>query len=234
MEKQARPHFGPTEIRGVVSLAITLVVMGIALFVPAGTLNWPRGWWFAFVFLVSILTSMAVLWRVNPEIFAARAQVSKGTPIWDYFIVAVIIVGFVAVLPVAALDDARFHWFPVPDWAIDLGYVLFIAGFAVTAWAQAVNRHFEPSVRVQSERGHTVIDTGPYASIRHPGYIAGSMLVVGMALTLGSIWALIPALVVVAVLVIRTLLEEQTLRAGLPGYTEYTARVRSRWIPGVW
>ena len=131
-----------------------------------------------------------------------------------------------AVLPVAGLDF-RFGWGPAaPGWAVGLGYVLFVAGFAGQVWPQAVNRHFEPSVRIQTDRGQTVIDTGPYAIIRHPGYVSGTLLAFGMALCLGSFWALLPALLVKLALVGRTLLEEKTLSAELPGYADYKTRVK--------
>jgi protein-S-isoprenylcysteine O-methyltransferase Ste14 len=230
MQDPAKPGLTQT----LVSAAAMLVVMGVLLFWPAGTLAWPRGWWFIAVFLACMLAAILVLWRFNPEIFAARSGIAKGTKSWDYAFLVLIIGGCIAILPVAALDDARFRWAPTPDWVVILGYLLMIAGFAGTAWAQAVNRHFEPGVRIQTDRGHAVIDTGPYAVIRHPGYLFGSLMAVGVALALGSLWALIPAAVVVVTLVPRTLAEEATLRAELPGYTDYTQRVRYRWIPGVW
>jgi protein-S-isoprenylcysteine O-methyltransferase Ste14 len=104
----------------------------------------------------------------------------------------------------------------------------------ITAWAQGVNKFFEPSVRIQTERGHEVIDTGPYAVVRHPGYVAGSLLFVGTALSLCSLWALIPAALSTLLLLVRTRWEDQTLQAELVGYRDYTRRVRCKWIPGVW
>src|SRR5690606_22315862 len=103
-----------------------------------------------------------------------------------------------------------------------------------TAWAQSVNPYFEAGVRIQGERGHTVIDTGPYAHIRHPGYAFSVLMAAGMALSLGSLVALIPTAVAAVMLALRTLGEEAELRRGLPGYTDYAARVKQRWIPGVW
>jgi protein-S-isoprenylcysteine O-methyltransferase Ste14 len=119
-------------------------------------------------------------------------------------------------------------------WFVGLGYVLLTAGIVITAWAQGVNRFFEPGVRIQTERGHHVIDSGPYAIIRHPGYFAAFLLMAGIALSLGSWWALIGSGVGAVILVIRTILEERTLGAELPGYTDYTRRVRFRLLPGIW
>ncbi|MEP7240406.1 MAG: isoprenylcysteine carboxylmethyltransferase family protein [Devosia sp.] len=216
-----------------VALAVTLAIMGLILFVPAGTLNWPHGWAFCAAFVVATLIAIAVLWRLNPEIFVARSRIQAGTKPLDYLFISLVMGGFFLILPVAGFD-LRLGGANAPDWVIWLGYVLFVIAYAGEAWPQAVNRHFEPGVRIQSDRGQTVIDTGPYAYVRHPGYIFGSLLAVSMALMLGSWWALIPAAIVVIGLVPRTLFEEQTLHAELPGYTAYTQRVKWRWVPGVW
>lgn len=225
--------WGSDQWRSLGSLAITLAIMGVLMFLPAGTLDWPLGWWFVAAFVIAILIAMVVLWRLNPEIFAARRRIQPGTKAWDYIFLAFIMVGFVGVLPVAALDF-RNGWSAMPGWVVALGYGLFVVSFVGQVWPQAVNRHFEPGVRIQEDRGQTVIDTGPYAIVRHPGYISGSLLALSIAPMLGSWWALLPALLVVAALAVRTTFEERTLRAELPGYAAYTERVRWRWVPGVW
>jgi len=219
--------------QGFVALAITMVVMGVILFVPAGTIDWPHAWWFCVAFLVATLIAIAVIWRANPELFVARSRVQPGTKPLDYLFITLIMGGFFFVLPVAGLDF-RFGGARAPDWVIWLGYVLFVIAYAGETWPQMVNRHFEPGIRIQSDRGQTVIDTGPYAYVRHPGYSFGGLLAISMALMLGSWWALLPALVVVVGIIPRTLFEERTLRAELPGYTEYTTRVKYRFVPGVW
>jgi protein-S-isoprenylcysteine O-methyltransferase Ste14 len=104
----------------------------------------------------------------------------------------------------------------------------------ILTWAEAVNKFFEVTVRIQTERGQKVIDTGPYAIVRHPGYVGGILFCVGTALCLGSVWALVPASLASAILILRTQWEDQTLQAELSGYKEYTQRVRYRLIPGVW
>lgn len=221
--------------RAFLSLLVTLILIVVLLFGAAGSLNWGHGWAFIIVFVLLILASMAVLWRLNPEIFVARARpTGQGTKGWDRILMPIVIVAFAAILPVAGLDDGRFHWAPAGEEWILLGYLLLIVGFAGVAWAQAVNRHFEPSVRIQSERDHHVIDTGPYAYIRHPGYVFASLLAPGIAWSLGSWWALLPAIVVIAVLVLRTNLEDATLQRELPGYADFAQKTRFKWIPGVW
>ena len=233
MDGKASPRFGAVERGGVLKLVGILLLMGGLLFWPAGTLDWPAAWWMVASFLLGILASLLYLWRANPEIFAARARVAADTERWDYVFVALAMLGFFGVLPVAGFDH-RFGWSQTPVGVIVLGDLMILLGTAVTAWAQGVNRHFEPTVRIQSDRGHRVVDTGPYAIVRHPGYIAGSVMIAGMALGLGSLWALLPALGAAATLIGRTIFEERTLRAGLPGYADYMTRVRFRWLPGLW
>jgi protein-S-isoprenylcysteine O-methyltransferase Ste14 len=174
------------------------------------------------------------IWRLNPELYAARINPHRGTKAWDKILIGFVIPAMLAIFFVAALDDGRFHWYPVPWWACLLGYALLLMGLAIVTWAETVNKFFEPTVRIQSERGHRVIDTGPYAIVRHPGYFGGLNLFLGIALCLGSLWALIPAGLVSALLVVRTRWEDQTLQAELPGYKEYAQKVRYKLIPGAW
>ena len=124
------------------------------------------------------------LWLVNPEIFAARRKMQKGTKAWDRVLTLLILATFAAIPPVSALDDARFHWLPQPDWVVWLGHVLFAIGFMGFIWAVSVNRNFEATVRIQTDRGHQVITTGPYSVVRHPGYAFAILMVIGMPLAL--------------------------------------------------
>ena len=137
------------------------------------------------------------------------------------------------VFPLAGLDE-RFHWSLAPLWLIALGYVFLTVGMAGSVWVYSVNKFAEPGVRIQTEREHKVVDTGPYAIVRHPLYAVSFFVVAGIALALGSFWALIPVAVGSLVLVVRTVLEDRMLQNELPGYKEYASRVRYRLIPGVW
>lgn len=222
------------ELQGYLSLTIVFAVMLVMLFWPAGTIDWRRGWLFFSLFLV--LTVFAIGWirRDNPELIAVRQKFQKGTKRWDAIVAPLIVLLFFSIIPIAALDDARFHWAPMPDWVTLIGYSLLIGGYLGTTWAQVVNRHFETSVRIQTDRDHKVIDTGPYARIRHPGYAFALLMTTGMALSLGSLYALIPVALCSVLLAARTLAEEAELHKGLRGYTDYTTRVRYRWLPGVW
>jgi protein-S-isoprenylcysteine O-methyltransferase Ste14 len=97
-----------------------------------------------------------------------------------------------------------------------------------------VNAHFEVTVRIQTDRHHQVVTTGPYAFVRHPGYVGASLWALGSPLIVGSAWGLIPAGLTVLLLILRTWLEDKTLCAELPGYADYAQRVRSRLLPGLW
>lgn len=229
----ARQDFVPDLYRSLGSLAVTLLIMAVLLFGAAGTLGWTAAWWYLALFVVVIAVAIVYLWRVDPELFSVRRRPQAGSKSWDLAYVVVTVVSFAAILPIAGFDF-RFNWQQLPAPLIWLGYLLFIAGFWLTSWAQGVNRHFEVTVRIQTDRGHKVIDTGPYAVIRHPGYAGGLALGLGTALALGSLVAILPVLICLGALVLRTLAEEATLAAELPGYAEYMRKVRFRWVPGIW
>ena len=222
-----------TILRLAVMMMARSLVIGMFLFVVAGTLDWWQGWLLLFVSLAVTLLFVPYLWRVNADLLVARSGF-RFVKRWDKILVCFMIPSLVAVFVVAALDSGRFHWLPVPWWACAVGYVLFVFTVWLGTWAATVNQFAEGPVRIQTERGHKVIDTGPYAVVRHPGYVAAMPLFAGIALCLGSVWALIPAGLASALLVLRTQWEDQTLQAELPGYKEYTQRVRYRLVPGVW
>jgi protein-S-isoprenylcysteine O-methyltransferase Ste14 len=212
----------------------TPLALFVLVFLPAGSIGWVPGWIFVAVLVLAFGASALVLARVNPVIYRARSRFQPGTKAWDKRLLLVMLPAMVAIIPVGALDAGRFHWSSVPLWAVFLGYAAMIAAIAVTGWAQAVNPFFEPGVRIQSERHQRVIDTGPYRFVRHPGYIAAILLFFGMAIALGSYWALVPALVATVLLVVRTSWEDRLLRTDLPGYADYAHRTRFRLFPGVW
>ncbi len=220
--------------RLVVSVGSSLLIYVLCLFLPAGTLAWSRGWLYFVVTVAASIVITVYLQRVNPDVVAARVNRHQGTKGWDRVLLRLFLPALVSILPVAALDDGRFHWFPVPWWVCGIGYLLLITGLVGLTWAESVNKFFEPTVRIQIDRGHRVIDCGPYAIVRHPGYVSAFLVFFGTPLCLGSLWALIPAVLACLLLVARTILEDRTLRMELPGYEAYARRVRYRLIPGAW
>lgn len=218
-----------------VAYAIGLPVgLLLLVFLPVGRLDWRPGWFFIGFLVVAYAISALVLWRVNPAIYRARSRFQPGTKPWDRLLLLLMLPAMVAEIPLATLDSGRMFWSAVPAVAVVIGYLLLAAGIAITTWAQAVNRFFEPGVRLQRERGQKVVSSGPYEFVRHPGYAAALMMFAGLALALASWWALVPAAVAGAVLILRTHWEDALLRDGLDGYVDYARRTRFRLLPGVW
>lgn len=211
------------------------VLFGIILFVAAWRLDWLVGWLHLFFICFHTAASYAYLSRHNPTLLVKRSRIGKGTKHWDIIWLGAFTPLTVAVYVVAALDGGRYGWSEMSllySWPI--GCAAFVAGGFVITWAMAENPFFEKTVRIQSEYGHRVIDSGPYRHVRHPGYSGVIGWFISAPLMLGSWWAFIPAVLTVIALVIRTSLEDRTLAEELPGYKEYAARVRFKLIPMAW
>jgi protein-S-isoprenylcysteine O-methyltransferase Ste14 len=172
-----------TLLRATLLLGVDLVMLAAFMFLPAG-IGWRRGWFFLAALLVLTLVSVGYLWRAHPETFVARSKIRAGMKSWDKVMLVLLLVSALVVFPVAGLDS-RHHWSFVPLWLTAIGYVVFTFGFATFVWVLGVNEFAEPTVRIQTERGHRVIDTGPYAFVRHPLYLAGFFLWGGIPLALG-------------------------------------------------
>ncbi|MGB2806319.1 MAG: isoprenylcysteine carboxylmethyltransferase family protein, partial [Sedimentisphaerales bacterium] len=138
------------------------------------------------------------------------------------------------ILPVVTGLDIRFQWSYLGFYSTIAGVVLFLVGSVIINWAMIVNTHFEATVRIQNDRDHKVITTGPYKIVRHPGYVGAILWAVATPLIIGSIVGLIPAGIAGLVLIIRTWLEDKTLHSELNGYVEYAGRVKYRLFPGIW
>ncbi|MBE7385687.1 MAG: isoprenylcysteine carboxylmethyltransferase family protein [Leptolyngbya sp. SIO1E4] len=219
-----------TKILG--GLVTALVAVGV--FGLVGQWDWPRGWALIGLLLLGRLTSVPYLWRKNPELMKRREQLGKGTKTWDIVVLAMFGVTFLAIPLVAALD-IRYRWSEMSPWLWPVGAVLYAFFVAVVTRSMAVNPFFEKTVRIQGDRNHQVIESGPYRIVRHPGYIATILgLVLAMPLLLGSWWAFIPATLSTLCLIIRTTLEDRTLQKELSGYEAYTRKVHYRLLPGLW
>jgi protein-S-isoprenylcysteine O-methyltransferase Ste14 len=167
-------------------------------------------------------------------IFRARSRFQPGTEKWDLILLALLFSAIVVEIPIATLDAGRIGWSAVPLWVVLVGYVLLVSGIVVATWAQAVNPFFEPGVRIQKERAQRVITSGPYRFVRHPGYTAAIAMLIAIPLALASWWAFLPAALAIALLVVRTELEDGLLQAELSGYADYARRTRYRLVPAIW
>ncbi|MGB5540172.1 MAG: isoprenylcysteine carboxylmethyltransferase family protein [Gammaproteobacteria bacterium] len=204
------------------------------LFWPAGRIDWLEGWLYFGIVTTSLSASFFYLLCVNPEVIEHRLRLGKGTKFWDKLWLVFFMLVFLAIYIVAGFDAVRFEWSSMSPWLWPVGLVLWLPGYALFTWAMGVNPFFEKTVRIQIERGHRVIDTGPYSFVRHPGYLGFFGWSLSTPLFLGSWWAFIPALLSIIAILIRTVLEDRTLCEELTGYREYAGRVRYRLIPGVW
>ncbi len=211
------------------------VVFGLALFLAAGTVVWLSGWVFLLLFFGFTVTLTRWLLSHNPGLLAERMTgIGKpNQPLWDrvFFVVAQMF--FLAWLVLMPLDAFRFHWSKMPGWLQVAGAVLLLGSFYLFFLAYRENPYLSPAVRIQSERGQTVISTGPYRYVRHPLYAAVIPFMVGTTFLLGSWYGLLGLIVVVGV-AFRAVQEERLLLAELPGYDAYMAQVKYRLIPYVW
>lgn len=212
-------------------------IEGALLFAAAGTVSLPRAWLFLAVSMVGMFGGIVPVAVVNPELVNHRGRWKrkKDTKRWDRVLVPLYgILAFYAVPVVIGLDVGRYHWSSLGTWAAVVGTLMFAIGSVLLTWSMLVNTHFETTVRIQTDRGHKVVTTGPYALVRHPGYVGAALWALGAPLIVGSAYGLVPAAVAVLVLVVRTHLEDDTLRAELPGYADYVQKTKYRLLPGLW
>lgn len=211
--------------------------MGVGLVVVLGVLFGSAGRWdlpFFWAWLGVLMGSMAlVMATIDRELLRERDQPGPGGK--DRHMRLVFMPIFLAHMVIAGLDVGRFHFSDtVPVWLRIAGLVGLALCLATTAWIIRVNRFFSPVVRIQKERGHYLISHGPYAWVRHPGYLSSLPAFPLGGLALGSWWALAPLVAGIFLLLRRTVIEDRFLREHLAGYEEYSERVRYRLVPGLW
>jgi protein-S-isoprenylcysteine O-methyltransferase Ste14 len=230
---------GTTGIRMIAKLLlqnlIWIVTMGALLFVPAGTLHWPAAW--VFLATIAVLGVSGGLWlaKTDPALLAERMRpmMQQDQPAADK--IFMLAFGFAALAWLLAIGfDVRFHGPRVPiAWqAMGWAMLLFSSGFIL--WVMRENSFAAPVIKLQTERGHHVVSSGPYAWVRHPMYSGTVLFFVGAPLLLGSWWGVAMSPLFIVLFAIRAGIEERALIAGLPGYADYTTRVRYRLVPGLW
>jgi protein-S-isoprenylcysteine O-methyltransferase Ste14 len=220
-------------VQAALGLVLLLVAIAAVLFATAGTLHFARGWAVLAVFASCNVAITIDLARRDPALLARR---TKAGPLAEPALAQKIVqalasLTFLGVFAIAGLDH-RYGWSCVPTLVAIGGDVLVAAGLGIVALVFRANTFTSAVVEVRREQ--QLVSTGPYAVIRHPMYGGALVMLVGVAIALGSWWALLAVLALVAVIVARLLAEEKLLAAELPGYAEYRARVRHRLIPFVW
>jgi protein-S-isoprenylcysteine O-methyltransferase Ste14 len=215
--------------------AVWIAALGALLFIPAGSLHWPAAW----LFLATLggLGILGGLWfaKINPGLLAERMRpiIQKEQPAADKLFI--IVFGPVAMtwLIVMGLDE-RCQWSHMSFGFQTFGFALFLLSIAISFWVMRENTFAAPVVKIQAERGHQVVRTGPYALVRHPMYSGAILFFLGVSLLLGSWWGVAITPIFIGLFAMRIVIEERTLVAGLPGYRYYAAEVRYRLLPGIW
>jgi protein-S-isoprenylcysteine O-methyltransferase Ste14 len=214
---------------------IWVAAMGALLFAPAGTLHWPAAWVFLATMAVIAIACGWWLARTDPALLAERMRppMRDDQPAADKKIVVAFGVASLLWFAVIGLDRrVQSSDMPLPLQA--LGLALLLVSTCFVMWVMHENSFAAAAVRLQTERSHRVVDSGPYALVRHPMYSGAIVFFVGAALLLGSWWGVAMSLLFVVLFAIRAGIEERTLTAGLPDYADYAARVRYRLLPGLW
>jgi len=220
-----------------VGLVVNYLFIPLVLLICAGDFAWWQAWVYSLLVFVAGIGGRIWAERRHPGLLAERQNLEKVPDVkpWDRVLAPLMAVSVAFPLVIVAGLDHRFGWSPVfPIWLNILGFILIAIGYAFAVWALVENRFFSSMVRIQTDRGHVVCDSGPYRIVRHPGYAGNILPLPGIALALSSVWTLIPAAVALIITVIRTALEDRTLQEELPGYRDYVRRVRYRLIPGIY
>jgi len=214
--------------------AMGLVITGIALFWPAGRVDWWQAWAVLAVIAAWIAATALVIVRTNPDLLKERLGPRKGAKRWDTAIMSLMGLLQLGRYILAGFDHRNGWTGDFPAAAQITALAAGALGYAVVVWATASNAYFSQIVRIQRERSQTVVSHGPYRSVRHPAYSGAILYELAVPVLLGSWWAMIPSVLNVVLLLLRTALEDRALQAELPGYQDYSGRVQSRLIPGLW
>ncbi len=210
------------------------IVSFFILFVSAGRLDYWQGWIYVGIGLMMLLLNYTVL-RLDTELMEERSKPGEGGKKWDKAILGLSLLFSIAMFITAGLDSGRYNWSPEFHWSIILtGIILTISGQLLFLIAQKQNRFFSSTVRIQNDRGQTVCDTGVYKLVRHPAYMGSVFQLIGFPLLFGSVWSILPASILIIITLIRTYLEDNTLKNELNGYSEYSQKIRFRIIPYIW
>jgi protein-S-isoprenylcysteine O-methyltransferase Ste14 len=222
--------------RLIVQLLLFIVVVPLLPLLISRQWDWWEAWVYALIVIVGFVISRALAARKHPDLLAERARFMdhEDTASWDKVLAPLVGLGG-GLIPLVAGLDALFNWsltFSLPLKLVALA--VFVAGYALGAYALMENRYFSGTVRIQTERDHKVVSSGPYRWVRHPGYAGALLSYLATPIFLDAAWAFLPVLFLGTVLVIRTALEDQTLQNQLAGYSDYAQKVRYRLLPGVW
>ena len=228
----------PLTVRVVMQLLVFIVLVPFLPLLISWKWNWWQAWVYGLIGVLGFIVSRALVNKRHPDLIAERAKFMQhaDTKPWDEVLARLVGLGG-AWIPLMAGLDVRYGWSKVGySLTVELVALVFIlVGYGIGSWALMENRFFSGTVRIQTERGHHVVSTGPYAVVRHPGYAGALLSYFATPLLLDSPWTFLPVVFMAVVLITRTALEDRTLQAELPGYREYAAqKTKYRLLPGIW
>jgi protein-S-isoprenylcysteine O-methyltransferase Ste14 len=204
------------------------------IFISAGRINYPQGLIYLAIGLIMFFLNYTVL-RIDSELSNERSKPGEGTKTWDKAILGFSFLITISMYIIAGLDSGRFHWSPEFHWSLSLiGIILTASGQLLFLVAQKQNKFFSSTVRIQTDREHTVCETGLYKIVRHPAYMGSIIQLTGYPLLFGSLWSIIPVAILIILHLVRTYLEDKTLKSELRGYTEYSLKTRYKIVPYIW
>jgi protein-S-isoprenylcysteine O-methyltransferase Ste14 len=217
-------------------MGIEFLIFALLLFVSAGTLAWPAGWAFMILFFGGGVAITFVLAREDPDLLEERMKspIQRNQPLWDKILLCIVIVLWLGWLVLMGLDAGRFRWSVMPYWLQLAGGAAVVVTFWICYRTFRENTFLAAVVRIQKERGHKVVSTGPYAVVRHPLYSAVLIMLPSTALMLGSWYGLAASSLINGAIIFRTVMEDRTLTRELEGYADYAAHVRYRLVPFIW
>lgn len=232
-----KPKLTQSGYRRIITIYLAMILNAVLFFAAAGRTDLPRAWAYIIVqalIMTFIFILMLIRFPEMAEVVNVRGEM-KIPKLWDKLFALFYALATMVLMPViAGLDVGRYGWSQLDLWWMGLGFFLLFFAMFISEWALMENKFFELGVRVQKERGQKVVSSGPYAIVRHPGYIAFIFLYFSFPLIVGSFYALFASLFTALLLVVRTALEDATLQKELEGYVEYTKKTKYRLIPLVW
>jgi protein-S-isoprenylcysteine O-methyltransferase Ste14 len=218
-------------LQGFIATPLGLMAM---LLLAAGRWDYWQAWVITGLAMAVIVVDLVVM-RNHPEVINERLAPGQGWKTWDKLFLVISGLLQMVTLILSGLDAGRFGWSPRFSWWV---YGLCLSGYcfgqAIFLWAKCTNYYFSSVVRIQQDRGQHVCQEGPYQFVRHPGYLGWILYTILTPLLLGSLWGLIPQGTVIILMLVRTILEDAALKKELPGYTQYTRKVKYRLLPGIW
>ncbi|MCG6857784.1 MAG: isoprenylcysteine carboxylmethyltransferase family protein, partial [Salaquimonas sp.] len=220
-----------------IRLAVVYLLIPLILLVCGGDIGWWQAWLYSPLIVAAGIGGRVWAEQRHPGMTAERQNVEsfRNAKAWDKVLAPLMAVSIAYPVVIVAGLDHRYGWSPqFPLWLVLIGFALVALGYAFAAWALAENRFFYSVVRIQTDRGHVVCDSGPYRVVRHPGYAGNILALFGIVLALGSLWTLVPVALASIISILRTALEDRTLQEELSGYRDYAHHVRYRLIPGIY